>query len=567
MASALAEEPGTFPFAILGLSPQDFVDQLPVGCLVHDGSRMVYASEQTLSLSGYRRDAHEQLPFLKLVHPDYVSRAMDVHSHPFSLRQEMQLWRKDQTATWIEYVGYRIESGTRIYILAFLVAIEAWKSREVQLARTAFIDPLTGLGNRQLLIRELDHLLNERSNDKTPLAVLFLDLDRLKLVNDSLGHESGDRALATVAGRLRDALPQQALITRHGGDEFIVLFPDASDRRELERVAAALLAVVPEPVDIDGNEVMLTASAGYAIYPKDGTAADELLKNADRAMYRAKRLGGNSFQFHESLLTPFNTAHRLHIERQLRSALRENEFLLRFQPRIATATNEVIALEALVRWQPAGQKELLPGDFIQICEETGLIHELGRKILVLVADQLSLLEQAGLAQVRVAVNLSPRQFLHPGLANDVERLLFARGISCDRIEFEITESTMLQESEQVVRNVSLWRERGVRVALDDFGRGYSSLERLRLLPFSHIKIDRHFLLSLPQERTNLAIVQAVILIARSLGMQTVAEGVEHAETAALLREMGCDELQGYYFAHPMSPEESIEYIKNYRGAP
>ena len=563
MASALAEEPGTFPFASLGLSPQDFIAQLPVGCLVHDGSRMVYASEQTLALSGYRRDEIEQLPFLKLVHPDYVSRAMELDAHPFSLRQEMQLWRKDQTSTWIEYVGYRIEAGTGIYILAFLVAIEAWKSREAQLARTAFIDPLTGLGNRQLLTRELDRLLLERADSRARLAILFLDLDRLKLVNDSLGHESGDRALTTVAARLRDALPERALITRHGGDEFIVLLPEVSDRPALERIAADLLAVVPKTVDIDGNEVMLTASAGYAIYPEDGTSADELLKNADRAMYRAKRLGGNSFQFHESVREPYNTSHRLQLERQLRSALREDEFLLHFQPRISTATNRVIALEALVRWRAPGEKTLLPAEFIQVCEETGLIHELGRKILALVARQLSLLEEAGLTGVRVAVNLSPRQFLHPGLVGDVDRLLFARGISCDRIEFEITESTMLQDSEQVVRNLSLWRSRGVRVALDDFGRGYSSLERLRLLPFSHIKIDRHFLLNLPQERTNLAIVQAVILIAGSLGMQTVAEGVEDAETAELLRELGCHELQGYYFAHPMSSADSIAFIKKH----
>ena len=544
------------------MTPVGFLQHLPIGFVVHNGLRLLHISDRALFLAGYERREVEDGPFLRLVHPDFVNRALEVDAHPASLRQELQLRRKDQSPTWVEYTGYKVLSSGKSLILAFLTGIDAWKTRELDLARNVFLDPLTSAGNRHLLIQELSRLLVERQETRQPLAVLFIDLDRLKLVNDSLGHEAGDRALATVAGRLARALPEHALLTRHGGDEFIVLLWNVQGPEFLERVARTLLECIPEAIDIDGSEVSLTASAGFAVFPEDGTTVEDLLRNADRAMYRAKRLGGDSVHFHQREVHTTGATERLDLERRLRESLKtDGSFVLHYQPRISARTGQVIAVEALVRWAEEGRPLALPGEFISICEETGLIHALGRQVLLAVAEQLQVLERSGHESVRVAINLSPRQFLRPLLFQDIQETLLLRGIAPERLEFEITESTMLQNPEEAIRALQLWRARGIRVSLDDFGRGYSSMERLRQLPFSHIKIDRLFLEGLPEDRTNLAVIEAVLLIARSLGIQTVAEGVESEEVAQVLRRLGCDELQGFLIARPMPGDALIRFLE------
>ena len=560
MVPVLAEGPGTTPFAILGMTPGAFLQHLPIGFLVHNGVRLLHISDQALVLAGYGRGEVEDGPFLRLVHPDFVNRALDVDSHPLSLRQELQLRRKDESRTWVEYTGYKVAGSGTSLVLAFLTGIDSWKTREMELAATGTRDPLTGVGSRQLLIEELGRLLQARGESLDPLAILFIDLDRLKLVNDSLGHEAGDRTLAAIAGRMRDALPPSALLTRHGGDEFIVLLREVQGPDYLEKVARKLLDCILVPLDIDGTEICLSASAGYAVFPGDGMTVEELLKNADRAMYRAKRSGGSTVHFHQWEAPASDATLRLNLERRLRESLASGSFLLHYQPRIAATTGRVKAIEALVRWAEPGQPLVLPGEFISVCEETGLIHELGRKILGLVATQLRILEAAGHGSVCMAVNLSPRQFLQPRLFTEIQQTLLDQGVAPERLEFEITESAMLQNPDEAIRIMTRWRAHGIRVALDDFGRGFSSMERLRQLPFSHIKIDRLFVESLLEDPTNLAIIQAVILIAKSLGIQTVAEGVETEEVAEALRALGCDELQGFLIARPMSGEDIVAYL-------
>lgn len=551
MVSVLAEEPGAFPFPSLGITPSELVGRLPTALLVHNGAVCQYASQRASEISGFSTDELRNRPFRELVHPDFLNRALDLEQHPSSLRQELQILRKDAVPHWVEYTGYKLGSSSGPYVLVFLHSIQLWKDQETQIAQAALQDSLTGLGNRAFLLRQLETLIGQREQNRKRLALFFVDLDRLKVINDTLGHAAGDQVLVEVARRFEKAVSAGSSITRHGGDEFIVLIPHLPDDWEPESTAASIRAVLAEPIVIQGQQVYVTASIGSAVFPEHGTDPQELLQNSDRAMYRAKRYGGNSLFIH----LPGDHAHiidnRLEIEHDLRAALREGQLLAYYQPRIDARTRTIRCLEALVRWQHPTRGLVLPGEFIDICEDTGLIHDVGRQMLSIVVGALRELRGLGLGDLRISMNLSPRQFVSGNFLDLVLGEIRQAGLPPQALEMEITETALLANPKETGRLIELWRKSGMQVSLDDFGRGYSSLERLRNFAFTNLKIDALFAIGLPANTTNTAIVQAIILIARAMGLSVTAEGIEDAQQASALEHLGVDELQGYHIGRPM----------------
>jgi diguanylate cyclase (GGDEF)-like protein len=428
------------------------------------------------------------------------------------------------------------------------------KSAEDRLAYLAQYDPLTNLANRALFHDRLEHALARGDRRGGMLALLFLDLDRFKRVNDSLGHTGGDALLKEVARRIKGRLRESDTVARLGGDEFAIIIEDLSDARDAARVADDLVKILSEPFFLDGHEIPVSASVGIAVRPpSDG---DRLLKDADAAMYRAKKSGGNTHQFYTEEMN-VQASERLVLERDLRRALDRDEFVLYYQPQVDLATGRVVGAEALLRWRHHERGLVSPADFIPVLEETNEIVAVGEWVLDEACRQASAWREAGFAPMRIAVNLSARQLGRESLVYAVERALDASGLDPEFLELEITESLLVEDEEAGIRSVELLKRAlpGLRISIDDFGTGYSSLYRLKTLPIERLKIDRSFINGVPRDQGDSAITSAVISLAHVIRLQVTAEGVETAEQLAFLRERNCDEAQGYYFSRPLPAHE------------
>jgi diguanylate cyclase (GGDEF)-like protein/PAS domain S-box-containing protein len=510
-----------------------------------DGT-FVYASDALRSLLGYEpaevigtrlRELiyPDDRPSLRMIVPDAVGRT-------FSYRA----LRKDGSVMWFESTSRAIvdEKGEVSEIVSVSRDISERRHAEEQIEYQAYHDALTGLPNRLLFRDRLTIALAHAKRQHTPLVVMFLDLDRFKIVNDTLGHSLGDGMLRVIAERLRSVLREGDSIARMGGDEFTVLLSDLKQQNDAAKIAQKLLDTVAEPVRIEGHELYVTTSIGIALFPSDGDTAELLLKNADSAMYRAKEAGRNSYQ----LCTPaMNTraAERLSIENALRRAIDREELVLHFQPLVRLDTRECMGMEALLRWNRPGHGLVPPGKFIGIAEETRMIVPIGEWVLR---------EACRLAQAydmgRVSVNLSPRQFQQSDLRDVVARALEWSGLDPRRLELEITESTAMFNTERSIVTLSELRALGVSIALDDFGTGHSSLSYLRRFPIDRVKIDREFVAEIGQSRSNRAIVSAVVAMAHGLDLAVTAEGVETEAQVDFLREQKCEEVQGFLFGRP-----------------
>ncbi|MBB1274760.1 bifunctional diguanylate cyclase/phosphodiesterase [Psychromonas sp. SR45-3] len=439
---------------------------------------------------------------------------------------------------------------------------ERHKSSEI-IRQHAYFDTLTLLPNRFLALDRLSQMLNEAERNNECAAVFFIDLDDFKKVNDSLGHEVGDKLLIAAANRLNSAIRKEDTVGRLGGDEFIVLIRDIKSDHDASIIADALLNIFREPLRIDGRELILTLSIGISMYPQNGDNASELLRNSDIAMYQAKALGRNAYSFFTKEMN-VTMLRRFEIEEQMHGALERNEFEVYYQPLLDVKTKKIIGAEALLRWHNHSLGHITPDEFIPIAEHTGLIIPIGQFVIQQALSFLTYWQQVTQNKYVMAVNLSPSQFRDKELFNFVKNILRDENLTANSLELEITEGVLMTGQSYVAETLMQFDLLGVKLSMDDFGTGYSSLSYLRQYAFDVLKIDRSFIngITLNDEDRNL--VKAAIAMAHSLGLAVVAEGVEMHGQLLLLEELGCDFAQGFYFSKPVPAEQFITLSKNYK---
>ena len=429
------------------------------------------------------------------------------------------------------------------------------KRYQVQLEHQANYDTLTGLPNRNLLNDRLRQSVYGQ-RDRRSTAVVFMDLDHFKFVNDSLGHSTGDKLLKSMAERLRSVLREGDTVGRVGGDEFVIILNDQSSEEIIFRAMQRIAAKVAEPITIEGKELYVTCSAGISMYPQDGEDVDTLLKNADAAMYRAKEHGRNNFQFYTSEMNE-RVNERLALENALRRALERKEFLLHFQSKVDLKTGAIIGSEALVRWAHPEWGLVRPARFIPLAEETGLVVQLGEWVLREACRQNRAWRDEGLDPGLVSVNLSARQFRQEGLVHTVSRILEETGVAPTQLEMELTESTVMHNVESAISTLQGLKALGVTLSVDDFGTGYSSLSYLKNLPIDTLKIDRSFVREIGSGSgaDEGVLAQAIISLGHNLHLKVIAEGVETDAQLRFLKRHGCDQVQGFLYGEPVAPQE------------
>ena len=428
--------------------------------------------------------------------------------------------------------------------------ITARKLSEQRIHHVAQHDVLTGLPNRSLLQDRLSQAVAYSQRSLHPVWVMLIDLDRFKFVNDSMGHKAGDVLLMTVAARLRSALRDTDTVARLSGDEFVVILTEHADERLSADIVQRLMDSVAQPVMLGSKEFFVTCSIGVSVYPTDGAPAETLIEHADIAMYRAKKLGRNNFQFYTPAMNE-EAMERVRIEGALRNALERNEFVLHYQPQVDLRSGRIVGMEALIRWQHPELGMVAPNRFISVAEDTGLIVPIGAWVMRSACAQNKAWQDAGLAPLRVAVNLSARQFSAPNLVAEMRQVLEQTGLAPSCLEIELTESLFMSDVTLAVETLHNMKALGVKLSIDDFGTGYSSLSYLSRFPIDVLKIDRSFVNDITRDANDAAIVDSIIALAHNLKLNVIAEGVETAEQLDYLREHGCDEMQGYFFSRPL----------------
>ena len=427
----------------------------------------------------------------------------------------------------------------------------------LELKRQATHDALTGIANRVLFVERLNHAVHDRQ----PFAVCVFDLDRFKIINDSLGHGAGDALLKHVTERLLSIVRSSDTVARAGGDEFLLLLRNISSVEEIEGLIARWMSALSQPYQLTGLELHVSPSIGIARYPTDGTAAEELLARADEAMYFAKRSGRKTFRFFDASVMGFSRE-RLEIEAELRGALAQRQLALHYQPKIDIATGEMRSVEALIRWHHPARGLVLPGEFIPIAEESGLILEIGDWVIREACRQARVWQQRGLPFLRVAVNVSPLQFRQANFVKRVHAALEEHSLDATYLEIELTEATLMSNAETSVALLEQLSELGVVVAIDDFGTGYSSMSYLQRFPIDKLKIDRSFISDVASNADDASIVRAIISLAHGLRLKVIAEGVESEEQLGILRRMGCDQYQGFFRSAAVPAADIEKFLRD-----
>jgi len=514
-----------------GFSRSDFIGRRVVDTVIPDDDR----------------DAHRDglARYLATGHGAFIGR-----------RVELTARRKDGSTFPAELAVVPLRLARGLWFTAYIRDITERQEASEWIHRQAYHDALTGLPNRSLFTDRLTQALAQARRSLSALSVLFMDLDLFKRVNDTLGHSIGDRLLKTVATRLSSSVREADTIARVGGDEFIVLLTELANVEDAAKVATKLLDVVGEPFEIEGHTLYVSGSVGISTYPADGDDAETLLRNADTAMYRAKERGRGAYE----MFTPEMTAQavmRLNLEQALRRALERDQFRLRYQPLLRSDDFRIVGFEALLRWHNDDGREVPPGEFIGLAEDTRLVVPIGEWVLHEACRTARAWMDQGWSDLRVAVNVSPHQFEHGSLVPAVERALRDSRLPPEALELEVTESAAMQNVEASAAVFRELAELGARVAIDDFGTGHASLGFLKRFPIRSLKIDRTFVADVTLTSSGAAIVRAITQMAHSLGLRVVAEGVETAEQAAFLRGLGCDELQGFHFGKPLKEAEVL----------
>ena len=451
------------------------------------------------------------------------------------------------------------ENGKRTHIVAVFSDVTRRRKFEEELRYLANYDILTGLPNRTLFIERLSHSVTKARRHESTLAVFFIDLDNFKQVNDSLGHAIGDMLLKQVSARLGHVFREDDTVARLGGDEFTVIVEDIDGEAEAAELASCLLEEFAVPVELDGHELNVTPSIGIAMFPRDGQGGEALIKNADTAMYAAKERGRNAFVFYDESMGD-SALGRLQLENLLRKAIERNELVVHYQPKVNLESGRISGVEALVRWNSEERGLVMPDEFIAVAEERGMIREIGEWVLRRACADIALLDESGNAGLPIAVNLSARQTMEPQLVDTVTAALDDAGIESHRLQLELTESLIMENAGETIKVLEALRDRGVQLVVDDFGTGYSSLSYLKRLPVDQIKVDKSFVQDVLHDEFAVAIIRAIVAMARSLRLLVTAEGVEQQAQLELLRELGCTEVQGFLYAPPMPLDELKEFL-------
>jgi len=528
--------------------------------------QVIYANEFGCQSLGY---ALEELVGMHVwdFDPDFPAEAWQPSWEELKQKGTLSLTsrhrRKDGTIFPVEITDNYIVSGDEEHEFVFVQDITERQQAEENIRRLGHYDALTGLPNRTLLYDRMSQLIAWSHRDEQKFSVLFLDLDRFKYVNDSMGHAVGDKLLQGVAERLHNCVREGDTISRIGGDEFLILLRN-TDAQGAALVAAKILKMLEATYSIDDLEVFTHVSIGISIYPDNGEEADQLIKYADTAMYRAKEEGRNNFQFFGAEMNLRSTL-LFSIEKDLRLALERNEFSLHYQPQADLRTGRICGAEALLRWNHPEKGFISPADFIPVAEDTGQIIPIGEWVLRTACQQLASMRKLGLPAFPVGVNLSIRQLRVPNLASVITDILRENGLQPNDLELEITEGIMMTNVQSAVAFLEEMRKLGVQLAIDDFGTGFSSLSYLKKLPVTKLKIDQSFVRDIKTDENDAAIVRSIIGLGHQFKLKVISEGTETREQMEFLCANGCDEIQGYYFSRPLPADKFMEFVACYRG--
>ena len=547
------------------------------GIILHDlDGVIIEVNQKAVDLLDYTKPEMLEINIAAL-HPEEafpISRnAFEIMAQKGFVKFEINFKKKSGEVFPAEVSSSLFDVAGKSVIQGIVRDITARKKAEEQIQTLAYYDGLTSLPNRTFYNELVARALVYAGRNKKTMATLFIDLDEFKRINDTLGHSAGDRLLQEIAARLLQCVRKSDTVARSedgvimntvsrlGGDEFIVLLHDIAQPQDASLVARRMLTELSRPIVLNDQEVTITASIGISLYPGDAEDTENLLKYADIAMYHAKDQGKNNYQFYSQSLHT-TSLERLALEGELRKALEREEFLLHYQPKLEARTRTIIGMEALIRWQHPEKGLIPPAEFIPLAEETGLIAPIGEWVLWKACAQIKAIHGEGFHSLTMGVNLSNRQFAQQDLVEMVGRVLNESAVDPKALEVEITESTIMQNPAIAIITLEHWKAMGIQIAIDDFGKGYSSLDYLKRLPLNSLKIDRDFIMNFTTNPDDAAITTAIVSLAHSLKLKVIAEGVETEEQLAFLQELGCDEVQGYLFSRPIPAEELVELLKS-----
>ncbi|WP_282200699.1 bifunctional diguanylate cyclase/phosphodiesterase [Collibacillus ludicampi] len=547
------------------------LENMSEGVIITDRNRSIVSVNQAFTnITGYKQEEIQGKT------PKIL--ASGIHNREFyqemwqSLNQygmwQGEIWDRKKSGEFflaeVTITAIKDETGFVTHFVSFLKDITLKKQMEEQIRFQAFHDPLTGLSNRSTFLAKLEEAIIEAERTGKKLAVIFLDLDRFKQINDSLGHEAGDRLLQKIAERLLQGVRGSDCVARFGGDEFVVLVSGFSEPHEAKLVAHRILAEIEQPFNLYGRPYFIGASIGISLYPKDGTDQDALIQNADLAMYRAKE-SGSGVVFYDVEMQVSNTK-RMRLETLLRKSIQSPDFELHYQPQFHAQTGEIIGVEALIRWRPEGSDPIPPGTFIPIAEETGLIKPIERWVLQTACRQFSEWQSKLKRPIRLAVNISTSQFQQSHFVDHVKEVLRITHMKPELLELEITESVFMNHPEEAIHTIRSLKKLGVRIALDDFGTGYSSLRYLQDFPVDTLKIDRSFIQTIEKSQATFSIVKAILQMAHDLRIEVIAEGIETPQQRNVLQRLNCEGLQGFLLSPVLTVTEILELLLSEKSA-
>lgn len=546
-------------------SYRHIIDISPIGIAIHRDKKLIYinpAAGKLLGVNNLKKIISKSL--LDFIHPEFHEIAVSALSklkkgETSTILKEYKLLRCNGTTINTEMMSIKINYFGRPATLSMAIDITERKKTEEKFKNLAFYDSLTGLPNRNMLKHYYKKLLNNSKDNNLNLCVMFLDLDRFKIVNDTLGHDFGDKVLQQYSKRLAKSIPESNMICRYGGDEFIILLTDG-DKIQAELVAQLIIQEFSYPLIINEHTVYLSPSIGISLYPKDGEDLETLIKYADTAMFIAKEKGRNNFQFYNCNQTK-DVSKKMHLGNELRVALENNQFTLHYQPQFDLNTGEIVGVEALIRWQHPELGLIPPSEFIPVAEETGLIIPIGKWILKTACKQNKIWQESGLPSIYIAVNVSVYQFQDKNFLKIIEEVLKETELDPQYLDLEMTESIM-QNIEQLTIVLNKLKNIGVKLSLDDFGTGYSSLNVLRHLPIDTLKIDKSFVDDIMEDLNTAPIVKTIIDMGTNLNLNIIAEGIENEKQLDFLKENSCDFGQGYFFSRPLSADNVIKILES-----